>query len=708
MKISNSIYSMMLVVGLSGMVSPLIKSTAAELGCRPQLGTTSRDSSKYYDLQEDGKVRTFESKEEGERKIKENEDRIAKYSSNLKTTSTELPDYIKHPMYGLNYFVPASGSDFATNLNFYGSGDFNKDNKINEEDYTYSLTQPVSFDPSNDGTHRGDTDLNGEANTPNDRRLLREKLDGARTHLNIWELETQSEQENHLEKALAIDPTNLVNAYATNWKCTNFTSQLSINFNGTYDITNSPYVNNGTSLSYDLSHNGIFRIPIRKLSTKTKNGIAHEINFVYISDKGNENVKDLNMKIKIEPQTDETFYLNNNFSMDPNEYADEKWFGYLNPSFFGVTYGVIRLHEYTLNNGVATITFSGGTLADKIAQSFNPFDDNGVEGMNLTFPSFQTLEYNSNFLVDALLAIENSETTGILYPNHTQITRTIINGQDPDPNKPEHYDFELLVDYKAKAGKHEKEERKYIFISDTEAPVRNPVTGEITDNSEGPIEALETIVVSNNVCKPDTTITTTWSDVSGNVSIPYVEVKEAEQYTGVPYLPSPDPYAGDTLHLTLGQAETPQNLGGWPEFIDDKTEVIVSYEIKELEWTGTGWYKKIIFDAQNECGNLSPTKVERKYFLPSANGIGDLTETPKFNIYPNPAKEIIWVSWDVVPKGKPSQLKLFDMTGKIIFTLETNANEMEINVSDFPAGIYLLKIQNRQGKILQQKIIIQK
>lgn len=162
-------------------------------------------------------------------------------------------------MYGLNYFVPAFGPDFATNLNFYGSGD--RDGDIDIDDYNSPIT---GTDPFNDGTHRGDTDLDGVSATFADKQIILKYINGEITHINMWELETKEQQENHLEKALAIDPTDKIpyNPYG-GWLCYDFTNQLFINFRGVYDIASSGFAeDNGTNLQYDLSHNGMWRMPV--------------------------------------------------------------------------------------------------------------------------------------------------------------------------------------------------------------------------------------------------------------------------------------------------------------------------------------------------------------------------------------------------------------------------------------------------------------
>lgn len=613
----------------------------------------------------------------------------------------DLPDYIQHPMYGLNYFVPAYSPDFATNKDFYGSGDVDGDGDIDMDDYNSTI---AGTDPFNDGTYRGDIDLDGESGTTADKQIILEYLNGERTHVNMWELESKEQQENHLEKALAIDPTDKV-PYNPNggWLCYDFTNQLFINFNGIYNIANSFYAeDNDSNLQYDLNHNGIFRIPIRYMDTKMTNNVAHQINFVYISDAANEDIKNLNHKMKIEPQLDVTFYENNNVpSMNPNEYAKEFWHGYYENIFDGWKHGARGLCEYSLSNGQVTITYENSDLVT----SWEPFRNNGVEGVTLTYPVSRTLEANQNVLAEANQIIEDSEVTGILYPEYTQITRTTTNNQDPDPTKSGHYNFTIDVLYEATAGKYSDTGNSTVSISDTQDPVYDATSETWSDASGATLITNEEITVSEDVCQPDTIITRTATDPSGNIGTD-VEVKTGQIYEGVPYLVS-DPSAGDTLELQLGQDELPQYLGGWPVYEDERAYVNISYSVEEVEWRGSYWLKRMIFTAENECGNTSTDTVYRYYIKPSATGINSLSQESDIVVYPNPATNTIFVSLPKSP-NRLYRVELIDLMGRMLWSKEVYQERIEIDVSEYSDGIYLINVYNSLEFIQGQKIVIRR
>ncbi|MCD6555650.1 MAG: T9SS type A sorting domain-containing protein, partial [Bacteroidales bacterium] len=78
----------------------------------------------------------------------------------------------------------------------------------------------------------------------------------------------------------------------------------------------------------------------------------------------------------------------------------------------------------------------------------------------------------------------------------------------------------------------------------------------------------------------------------------------------------------------------------------------------------------------------------------------------KIEIYPNPTSNFIFVKQDL-NSGNNSLISITDITGKIIYKTKINSNIFRINVSDYTAGTYFVKIQTGT-KILREKIVIQK
>lgn len=71
-------------------------------------------------------------------------------------------------------------------------------------------------------------------------------------------------------------------------------------------------------------------------------------------------------------------------------------------------------------------------------------------------------------------------------------------------------------------------------------------------------------------------------------------------------------------------------------------------------------------------------------------GIEDLNQNnPNFILYPNPSNESITI------KGSENQLittvEIFDLNGKLLFYIEPNSKQIEINISNYQKGAYFVK-----------------
>jgi arylsulfatase B len=79
----------------------------------------------------------------------------------------------------------------------------------------------------------------------------------------------------------------------------------------------------------------------------------------------------------------------------------------------------------------------------------------------------------------------------------------------------------------------------------------------------------------------------------------------------------------------------------------------------------------------------------------------DLNASSKPTIAPNPAKNLISVSFN---DALPFDFQISSVDGKV---MKTGVSMKEINVSDLPNGLFLLKIQ-RQGAVFTEKIVVEK
>jgi hypothetical protein len=73
----------------------------------------------------------------------------------------------------------------------------------------------------------------------------------------------------------------------------------------------------------------------------------------------------------------------------------------------------------------------------------------------------------------------------------------------------------------------------------------------------------------------------------------------------------------------------------------------------------------------------------------------------KIKAFPNPTQDIINLSWEA-DHSEAMMIDLIDLNGKTLFrqTIGNTTNEKQINLADYPEGIYILKINAISGKQL--------
>jgi hypothetical protein len=72
-----------------------------------------------------------------------------------------------------------------------------------------------------------------------------------------------------------------------------------------------------------------------------------------------------------------------------------------------------------------------------------------------------------------------------------------------------------------------------------------------------------------------------------------------------------------------------------------------------------------------------------------------------FNIYPNPANEVVNISSAVTV----TSIKLMNYTGQIVYSNQTSATQFSINTNDIAAGVYVLQLETENGTSSRKLII---
>ncbi len=79
------------------------------------------------------------------------------------------------------------------------------------------------------------------------------------------------------------------------------------------------------------------------------------------------------------------------------------------------------------------------------------------------------------------------------------------------------------------------------------------------------------------------------------------------------------------------------------------------------------------------------------------------TEEVAFNIYPNPAKDFVKLS---AVSCQLSAIKVYNCLGMLVEEIEVNANEVEINISDYNTGIYFVNIEGKDFVRTERLVIL--
>jgi alpha-tubulin suppressor-like RCC1 family protein len=78
-----------------------------------------------------------------------------------------------------------------------------------------------------------------------------------------------------------------------------------------------------------------------------------------------------------------------------------------------------------------------------------------------------------------------------------------------------------------------------------------------------------------------------------------------------------------------------------------------------------------------------------------------------FTLYPNPAKDNFTLQYDVTQEN--ASVALYDISGRIMYqnTLASTAGELQVNTSNYQAGIYIVVVKQNNKVIQQEKLIIE-
>jgi len=99
--------------------------------------------------------------------------------------------------------------------------------------------------------------------------------------------------------------------------------------------------------------------------------------------------------------------------------------------------------------------------------------------------------------------------------------------------------------------------------------------------------------------------------------------------------------------------------------------------------------------------NVSTTGSYLASFNVNAKDLGNEMPTD-VNVYPNPAIDYITVT--VENGSRVGTISIYNMIGSLVKVEEINGNEKEVDISDLPAGSYIISVEDEKESITKQII----
>lgn len=88
-------------------------------------------------------------------------------------------------------------------------------------------------------------------------------------------------------------------------------------------------------------------------------------------------------------------------------------------------------------------------------------------------------------------------------------------------------------------------------------------------------------------------------------------------------------------------------------------------------------------------------------------GIKENSRYANISVYPNPSKGIIHIKQNELGETELKTIVITDVLSKVIYTSEINSTQTEINLSNQPKGIYFIRAEDKNKRILTGKIILE-
>lgn len=220
-------------------------------------------------------------------------------------------------------------------------------------------------------------------------------------------------------------------------------------------------------------------------------------------------------------------------------------------------------------------------------------------------------------------------------------------------------------------------------------------------NNTSEVTILDATTNNNNGTLTNFTLSGTTSNwLSGSPIAPKALITEQPQ--NLVYSESnPIVFTVTASNVTTYQWEYSEDGGlSWEPLSDSLTDPDVSgSQTHELTLSGndliftTELKFRVVLNAESECSAIS-TEVEVSETL----GV-DVTANNAIQVYPNPAKDNISIT---LPSAQESKITVYDSNGRLLLNKTETTTKSIIDLSNYEAGVYLLKIEVNQSEIIKR------
>lgn len=197
----------------------------------------------------------------------------------------------------------------------------------------------------------------------------------------------------------------------------------------------------------------------------------------------------------------------------------------------------------------------------------------------------------------------------------------------------------------------------------------------------------------------------------------FTYVPETRILSGLAYANPQGGSGAGTYNITLAQGGLILDANTWY-----KVYLLIDYSTNKAHWQipaknvngnfdivsiASEAPAEISFVAFSSAGNTSATTMKYDNYAVSAvntttMGVEDAIST-KFNMYPNPATDIINISNN--ENMGINKVTIVDLKGSVVRTINYNQEyNVQVNVSDLNAGIYIFNVETNDG-VAMKKII---